>query len=196
MADIESEDHALTNSMFFFVFSFRLESVSPYLARQFAPYARTLIDEYIQGSSEMDELEEEEGEDLEIDENGDVIELESEGDVELKQPADLLDADGNKVYSAEQVEELLARCLAAISNRDSISSRYSLQSCVTWIREDKMRSNISLSIDLAVTCAPKRSLSTHQCIHYYFPSLPLPVCNSFSHLRMFLFFCLYPFFCL
>ena len=86
MADIESEDHALTNSMFFFLFSFRLESVSPYLARQFAPYARTLIDEYIQGNSEMDEVEEEEGEDLEIDENGDVIELESEGDVELKQP--------------------------------------------------------------------------------------------------------------
>ena len=186
MADNESEDHALTNSMFFFLFSFRLESVSPYLARQFAPYARTLIDEYIQGSSEMDEVEEEEGEDLEIDENGNVIELETEGDVELKQPADLLDADGNKVYSAEQVEELLARCLAAISNRDSISSRYSLQSCVTWIREDKMRSNISLSIDLAVTCAQKRSLSTHQRVHFYFPSLslcatlfPISVCFSF-----------------
>ena len=159
--------------------------MSPYLARQFAPYARTLIDEYIQGNSEMDEEGEGEGEDLEIDENGDVIGLESEGDVELKQPADLLDADGNKVYSSEQVEELLARCLAAISNRDSISSRYSLQSCVTWIREDKMRSNISLSIDLAVTCAQKRSLSTHQRVHYYFPSLSLcatlsPISECFS----------------
>ena len=108
--------------MIFSFFSSRLESVSPYLARQFAPYARTFIDEYIQGNSEIDESEE----DLEIDENGDIIERESEGDVELKQPADLLDANGNKVYSAEQVEELLARCLAAISNRDSISSRYIL----------------------------------------------------------------------
>ena len=168
--------------------------MSPYLARQFAPYARTLIDEYIQGSSEMDEVEEEEGEDLEIDENGDVIELESEGDVELKQPADLLDADGNKVYSAEQVEELLARCLAAISNRDSISSRYSLQSCVTWIREDKMRSNISLSIDLAFTCAQKRSLSSHQRVHYYSPLspcvqlfLPSPYVSLFLSISIFLF---------
>ena len=36
---------------------------------------------------------------------------------------DLLDTKGNKVYSAVQVEDLLSRCLAAISNRGSISSR-------------------------------------------------------------------------
>ena len=35
----------------------------------------------------------------------------------------LLDVNGNKVYSAVQVEELVSRCLAAISNRGSISSR-------------------------------------------------------------------------
>ena len=98
-----------------------MEGISPYLARQFAPYARTFIDEYIQNTSDIIDEEEEE---LEVDEDGNIIEQpQGESAVVFKSP-DLLDAEGNKVYSADQVEELLARCLAAISNRDSISSRY------------------------------------------------------------------------
>ena len=101
----------------YFLNFFRLESVSPYLARQFAPYARTFIDEYIQSNTEVVDEEEEE---LEMDEDGNVI-----GEVVEKEIVrqDLFDVNGNKVYSADQVEELLAKCLAAISNRDSISSR-------------------------------------------------------------------------
>jgi hypothetical protein len=57
-----------------------------------------------------DDEEEEEGE-----ENFSEEEIEAE---------DLLDVNGNKVYSAVQVEDLLSRCLAAISNRGSITSRY------------------------------------------------------------------------
>lgn len=95
----------------------RLESVSPYLARQFAPFARTFIDEYIQNSAMPAEETE-----LEIGEDGEEILLHKDASEGSRVP-DLLDTEGNKVYSAEQVEELLARCLAAISNRNSISSR-------------------------------------------------------------------------
>ena len=91
--------------------------MSPYLARQFAPFARTFIDEYIQNSAMP--LEETE---LEIGEDGEEILLHKDA-TEVTRVPDLLDTEGNKVYSAEQVEELLARCLAAISNRNSISSR-------------------------------------------------------------------------
>jgi hypothetical protein len=103
--------------------------VSPYLARQFAPFARTFIDEYIQNSAmPVEETE------LEIGEDGEEILLHKDAVSEGSRVPDLLDTEGNKVYSAEQVEELLARCLAAISNRNSISSRcvrtrlYSVQS--------------------------------------------------------------------
>ena len=98
----------------------RLESVSPYLARQFVPYARTFIDDFIQNNREVEEQIE-----VEIGEDGEEIVLHgdaSETEAVIRVP-DLVDADGNKVYSADQVEELLARCLAAISNRNSISSR-------------------------------------------------------------------------
>ena len=92
--------------------------MSPYLARQFAPFARTFIDEYIQNSAmPVEETE------LEIGEDGEEILLHKDVSEGSRVP-DLLDTEGNKVYSAEQVEELLARCLAAISNRNSISSRY------------------------------------------------------------------------
>jgi hypothetical protein len=92
--------------------------VSPYLARQFAPFARTFIDEYIQNSAmPIEETE------LEIGEDGEEILLHKDAVSEGSRVPDLLDTEGNKVYSAEQVEELLARCLAAISNRNSISSR-------------------------------------------------------------------------
>jgi hypothetical protein len=95
-----------------------LESVSPYLARQFAPFARSFIDEYIQNSAmPVEETE------LEIGEDGEEILLHKDTVSEGSRVPDLLDTEGNKVYSAEQVEELLARCLAAISNRNSISSR-------------------------------------------------------------------------
>lgn len=104
--------HRCTNS----TYSNRLESISPYLARQFAPYARTFIDEYIQNNSESESIEVEVGEDGE--------ELVLHGEAEESRVPELFDTEGNKVYSADQVEELLSRCLAAISNRGSISSRY------------------------------------------------------------------------
>lgn len=44
-------------------------------------------------------------------------EVEEGGLVELQ------DIHGNKVYAADQVEDLLSRCLAAISNRKSILSK-------------------------------------------------------------------------
>ena len=100
---------------------YRLEAISPYLARQFVPYARTFIDDYIQNNREVEEQIE-----VEIGEDGEEIVLHgdaSETEAVIRVP-DLVDADGNKVYSADQVEELLARCLAAISNRNSISSRW------------------------------------------------------------------------
>jgi hypothetical protein len=107
---------------------YRLESVSPYLARQFVPYARTFIDDYIQNNREVEEQIE-----VEIGEDGEEIVLHGdapETEAVIRVP-DLVDADGNKVYSADQVEELLARCLAAISNRNSISSRYVVFLCDT-----------------------------------------------------------------
>jgi hypothetical protein len=96
----------------------KLESVSPYLARQFVPYARTFIERYVKQNS---------GEDRDSDFDEDESEEGSTNeDMSISTPVDedLLDVNGNKVYSAVQVEDLLSRCLAAISNRGSISSRY------------------------------------------------------------------------
>ena len=113
-----SEANPLFLHRILFLF-FRLESVSPYLARQFVPYARTFMQEFVKhhhgdnNDEEIeDDIEEEEGQEDKYNEN------EEEEEVEL------LDTNGNKVYSAVQVEDLLSRCLAAISNRGSISSRY------------------------------------------------------------------------
>lgn len=57
------------------------------------------------------DIEEEEGQEDSYNES------EEKGLVELQ------DIHGNKVYSALQVEDLLSRCLAAISNRKSILSK-------------------------------------------------------------------------
>lgn len=67
--------------------------------------------------SDFDDEESEEGESNESEETS--ITSSTVDEVE-----DLVDVNGNKVYSAVQVEDLLSRCLAAISNRGSISSRY------------------------------------------------------------------------
>ena len=58
---------------------------------------------------------------MEVGEDGEELVL--HGEAEESRVPDLLDTEGNKVYSAEQVEALMSRCLAAISNRNSISSR-------------------------------------------------------------------------
>jgi ATP-dependent RNA helicase DDX21 len=138
------------------VASQKLETVSPYLAKQFMPHARKIIRTYITSRhAEIDPEDEEEGvEELEDGEDGedgeggvggmkfmgggeDDAEVEgeaedaddddtvgeTEGEEEEIDITPMLDADGNELYSAPQVEELMARCLAALSNRDHITSR-------------------------------------------------------------------------
>jgi hypothetical protein len=92
----------------------KLESVSPYLARQFVPYARTFIEGFVRQNSENNDSDFDEEEEGSTDE---------ETSMAAPIEEELLDVNGNKVYSAVQVEDLLSRCLAAISNRGSISSR-------------------------------------------------------------------------
>ena len=96
----------------------RLDAVSPYLARQFIPYARTFINDFVSqkysdnNDAELEsDIEEEEGQEDAYNEAAE------RGLVELT------DIHGNKVYAADQVEDLLSRCLAAISNRKSILSK-------------------------------------------------------------------------
>jgi hypothetical protein len=62
-------------------------------------------------------------EDLESDIEEEEGQEDSYNEDEESEQHDLLDVNGNKAYSAVQVEDLLSRCLAAISNRGSISSR-------------------------------------------------------------------------
>lgn len=75
-------------------------------------FVKTGGDEDIDNDAALEhDMEEEEGQE------------DSYNEREDREETDLLDVNGNKVYSAVQVEDLLSRCLAAISNRGSISSR-------------------------------------------------------------------------
>lgn len=60
---------------YYFVLLFwysRLESVSPYLARQFVPYARTFMEDFVKGNSDIEDDEDfkEENEEEESEETG------------------------------------------------------------------------------------------------------------------------------
>jgi hypothetical protein len=61
--------------------------------------------------------------DLESDIEEEEGQEDSYNEAEEKGLVELQDIHGNKVYSAVQVEDLLSRCLAAISNRKSILSK-------------------------------------------------------------------------
>jgi hypothetical protein len=97
---------------------FRLDAVSPYLARQFIPFARTFMNDFVsQRTSDNND------QDLESDIEEEEGQEDSYNEAEEKGLVELQDIHGNKVYSAVQVEDLLSRCLAAISNRKSILSK-------------------------------------------------------------------------
>ena len=104
----------------------KLENVSPYMAKQFLPAARKVIVTYIHSRHAVIEPDAEEelkdSEELNVD--GDMIrndDGEEEIDIDDTDEADvstsdsessppmMYDADGNVVYSAYQVEELMAR---------------------------------------------------------------------------------------
>jgi ATP-dependent RNA helicase DDX21 len=108
----------------------KLEKVDNAVTKQFVPHAKRLLHQYMKTNrislidDEEDIIDDEDFD--ETDDESDIPNTDTDTDMALKEDEepeqDVIEDVEN--YSAAEVEELMARCLAAISNRNSISCRY------------------------------------------------------------------------
>jgi superfamily II DNA/RNA helicase len=100
----------------------RLELVTPVLARQFAPHARRIIHSYVTRNKISLIEDEVEDEVMDGEEGDEDVENDDESEMPIAVDEEEPYEEATQ-YSAKEVEELMSRCLAAISNRNSITSR-------------------------------------------------------------------------